>query len=328
MGLAYTTAHVFRPEFPPAMRASTTRTLTACLAVCLGIAGAGCTTSSRDVRPLLSNPRDFSGWDCERLDAEALRVQRRAAEVAYAVDERAGTNIIALGVGLTVFWPALLTMRQPGVEAEELARLKGRFDVLQAVAVGRQCPSVGPDLPARQALQLPVALGERLVYEERGDPRLALREFSLRLDALRREVLEFTFVSGSEAQGRRWVQDFAGNVTGAPVGTLHWPHLLRLELGLGQVVAGDLTLPEEPGVRARVRGQVVAVGPQTIATRRFDAAVIELFGDAQRGERSTRVDGVMVVDRASGVLLRLELSSAQAGFNLQRRLVRIDAPAR
>ena len=289
------------------MRVPTNRTLTACLAVCVGIAGAGCSTSSGDVRPLLSNPRDFAGWDCERLDAEALRVQRRAAEVAYAVDERAGTNIIALGVGLTVFWPALLTMRQPGVEAEELARLKGRFDVLQAVAVGRQCPSVGPDLPARQALQLPVALGERLVYEERGDPRLALREFSLRLDALRREVLEFTFVSGSEAQGRRWVQDFAGNVTGAPVGTLHWPHLLRLELGLGQVVA---------------------VGPQTIATRRFDAAVIELFGDAQRGERSTRVDGVMVVDRASGVLLRLELSSAQAGFNLQRRLVRIDAPAR
>ena len=310
------------------MRALKTRTLAAALAACVGIVGSGCATSSGDVRPLLTNPRDFAGWDCERLDAEVLRVQRRAAEVAYAVDERAGTNIVALGVGLTVFWPALLTMRQPGVEAEELGRLKGRFDVLQAVAVGRQCPSVGPDLPARQALQLPVALGERLVYEERGDPRRALREFALRLDALRREVLEFTFEGGPDTDGARWVQDFAGNVRGAPAGTLHWPHLLRLDLALGQVVAGDLMLPDEPGVRARVRGQVVAVGPQTIATRRFDAAVIELFGDAQRGERSTRVDGVLVVDRASGVLLRLELASAQADFNLQRRLVRIDAPAR
>lgn len=310
------------------MRALKTRALSGCVAVCVGLAGSGCSTSSGDVRPIQPNPRDFSGWDCERLDAEALRVQRRAAEVAYAVDERAGTNIIALGVGLTVFWPALLTMRQPGVEAEELARLKGRFDVLQAVAVGRQCPSAGPDLPARQALQLPVALGERLVYEERGDPRRASREFSLRLDALRRELLEFSVVGAPGAPDLRWVQDFAGNVTGAPAGTLHWPHLLRLDLALGQVVAGDLTLPEEPGVRARVRGQVVAVGPQTIATRRFDAAVIELFGDAQRGERSTRVDGVLVVDRASGVLLRLELASAQPGFNLQRRLVRIDAAAR
>jgi hypothetical protein len=310
------------------MRAPKSRLALAAFAACLGLVSAGCTTRSVDVRPVRTNPADFAGWDCERLDAEALLVQRRAAEVAYAVDERGGTNIIALGVGLTVFWPALLTMRQPGVESEELARLKGRFDVLQAVAVGRQCPSAGPDLSARQALQLPVALGERLVYEERGDPRRAGREFGLRLEALRREVLEFSVDGPGEAAGGRWIQDFAGNVTGAPPGTLHWPHLLRLDLALGQVVAGDLTLPEDPGLRARVRGQVVAVGPQTIATRRFDAAVIELFGDAQFGERSTRVDGVLVVDRASGVLLRLELASAQAGFNLQRRLVRVDPAAR
>lgn len=301
-----------------------TRTLLAALAACVGWVCAGCATRADDVRPLRPNPTDFAGWDCERLDAEVLRVQRRAAEVAYSVDERAGSNIVALGVGLTVFWPALLTMRQPGLEAEELARLKGRFDVLHAVAVGRQCPATGPDLPARQALQLPVALGERLVYEERGDARRAAREFGLRLEALRREVLEFAVEGGGDVAGARWVQDFAGNVKGAPAGTLQWPYLLRLDLQLGQVVAGDLTLPEEPGVRARVRGQVVAVGPQTIASRRFDAAVIELFGDAQRGERSTRVDGVLVVDRASGVLLRLDLASAQSGFTVQRRLVRVD----
>jgi hypothetical protein len=310
------------------MRAPMTRTFLLALAACASLLAGGCATRSGDVRPMQTNPADFAGWDCERLDVETLRVQRRAAEVAYAVDERASSNIVALGVGLTVFWPALLTMRQPGVEAEELARLKGRFDVLQAVAVGRQCPVAGPDLPARQALQLPVALGERLVYEERGDPRRASREFSLRLDALRRELLEFSAEGLPEGSGLRWVQDFAGNVKVAPAGTLHWPHLLRLDLALGQVVAGDLTLPEDPGVRARLRGQVVAVGPQTIAARRFDAAVIELFGDAQRGERSTRVDGVLVVDRASGVLLRLELSSAQADFNLQRRLIRLESPAR
>lgn len=317
-----------RQEPTPAVRAPMSRILAASLAACVGVVSSGCTTRAADIRPLQTNPASFAGWDCERLDAEALRVQRRAAEVAYAVDERAGTNIIALGLGLTVFWPALLTMRQPGVEAEELARLKGRFDVLQAVAVGRQCPSTGQDLTARQALQLPVALGERLVYEERVDPRRAAREFTLRLDALRREVLEFA-VEGMPANlGSSWVQDFAGNVKGAPSGTLHWPHLLRLDLALGQVVAGEFTLPDEPGTRARVRGQVVAVGPQTIAGRRFDAAVIELFGDAQAGERSTRVDGVLVVDRASGVLLRLELASSQAGFNLQRRLTRVETTPR
>ena len=73
------------------------------------------------------------------------------------------------------------------------------------------------------------------------------------------------------------------------------------------------------------RGQVVAVGPQTVADRRFDVAVIELFGDAQAAEAFTRVDGAIVVDRASGVLLRLDLRSAQPPFSLQRRLVRVEA---
>jgi hypothetical protein len=87
-------------------------------------------------------------------------------------------------------------------------------------------------------------------------------------------------------------------------------------------------MADEPFARARVRGQVVAVGPQTVAGRRFDVAVVELFGDAQRNDISTRLDGVLVVDRRSGVLLRLDLRSAQPGFDLQRRLARIEPPVR
>jgi hypothetical protein len=71
---------------------------------------------------------------------------------------------------------------------------------------------------------------------------------------------------------------------------------------------------------------VVAVGPQTVAGQRFDVAVIELFGDAERGNVSTRLDGSIVVDRTSGVLLRLDLNSSMPGFDLQRRLVRVERP--
>jgi hypothetical protein len=73
-----------------------------------------------------------------------------------------------------------------------------------------------------------------------------------------------------------------------------------------------------------VRGQVVAVGPQTLAGRHFDVAVIDLFGDALRGDSSTRLDGAIVVGRASGVLLRLDLRSAMPAFNLQRRLSSVE----
>jgi len=97
---------------------------------------------------------------------------------------------------------------------------------------------------------------------------------------------------------------------------------------LGQVLAGEIRLAGDTQVRGRVRGQVVATGPQTVAQRRFDVVVIELFGDVQREDASTRLEGAIVVDRASGVLLRLDLRSAEPAFNLQRRLMRIEPAAR
>jgi hypothetical protein len=305
------------------------RALTLAVVLPALLAFSGCATRAVNVAPLPANPADFAAWSCDRIDDELDTVQQRAADVAYAVDERAGNNILALGVGVTIFWPAMLAMRPDGPEAQDLARLKGRYEALRTASANKSCPPPAPMLSAAQAAALPLALGERLVYEDRASPRLPPQEWVLKLTALRRAELEFE-LDASAAQGRngRWLQDRVGNVSAAPFGALHWPRLLRAELALGQVLAGDIVVSGDPIARARIRGQVVAVGPQTIAGRRFDAAVIELFGDAPRGEAATRVDGALVIDRTSGVLLRLDLRSAQAPFSLQRRLLRIEAGGR
>ena len=74
---------------------------------------------------------------------------------------------------------------------------------------------------------------------------------------------------------------------------------------------------------------MVAPGQQTVAGRDFDAAVIELFGEAPSasGDSSVRLDGAMAVDRTSGVLLRLDLRSTNPDFALRRRLQRVDPAA-
>lgn len=308
----------------PHRPASTARRLAArVLALALAAALAGCVTRAVDVRPAPADPAQFRTWDCARIHDESDRVQQRAADVAYTVDERAGNNIVALGVGLAIFWPTILAMRPDGPEAAELAQLKGRFEALRVAADFMACPPAGEMLPPGRAAALPIAIGDRLVYEERVTPRDPAREIGLRVVALRRDEIEWR-VDPAGGPSDTWRQDLAGNVLAAPTGALVWRRLLKAELVLGQILAGDFVIVGDEFSRARVRGQVVAVGPQTVAGRRFDVAVIELFGDVPRGEATTRLDGAIVVDRHSGVLLRLDLRSAQRDFSVQRRLARIE----
>jgi hypothetical protein len=282
---------------------------------------AGCATRARDVVPVAADPSEFTTWTCGRVQDEIDGVQQRAADMAYAVDERAGNNLVALGVGVAIFWPALLAMRPAGLEAEELARLKGRYEALRDTERQRACAPVSRALSPEQAALLPIAVGEWLVYEERVVPRGALVEKRLRVATLQRDEIAYASAAGAAAG---WKQDLAGNLWSSPQGQLLWHHLLKRDLVLGQVLDGEFQLEGDPLTRARVRGQVVAVGQQSVAGRSFDAAVVELFGDAIRSEGSARLDGVIVVDRRSGVLLRLDLYSAMAPFSIQRRLARVE----
>ena len=283
---------------------------------------AGCATRSADVRAVPADPADFVGWPCARIHDEMDAVQQRAIDLSWTVDERAGQHVVALGIGLVVFWPALLAMRPDGAESEALARLKGRFEALQAAAARDRCSPPAAAMSPERAAALPVLPGDRLVYEDRTTVREPLREQTLTMVALRRDEIELT----GDQQGvpSVWRQDLSGNVIDAPPGALSWRRLLRRPMVPGDVLAGEIAVSGDSSARARVRGQVLAVGPQGTAGRTFDVAVIELFGDVSRGDAFTRLDGVMVVDRVSGLLLRLDLNSAQPMFQLQRRLVRVE----
>ncbi len=301
------------------------RILLAALPLVAGVLGA-CATRSDDVQPLATDPSSFAAWRCDALYDEADRVRQRAAHVAYAVDERAGNNIIAFGLGVTtLFWPALLAMRPSGPDALELAQLKGREEAVQRAMLQSACPPAPEFLAPDRAAALPIALGERLVYEERASRGGAVRELGLRVSALRRDEIEFVPDHAGKSAPFRWQQDLWGNQPRMPEtnGWLHWKRLLRPEMALGDVLTGDV-IGGEGGGSGRLRGQVIALGVQTSLGRPFDAAVIELFGDAPMAGHGTRLDGVMVVDRKSGILLRLELHSGNPEFALRRMLVRIE----
>jgi hypothetical protein len=285
----------------------------------------GCVTRSADVPAAPADASQYAAWSCDALHDEIDRVRQHAALVAYDVDARAGNNIVALGLGVTVFWPALLAMRPDGMDAQALALLKGQDEALRAALASRNCPPASEYLTAARAAALPIALGERLVYEERAASGGAARVLGLRVVALRRDGIEFAPDLAGVALPLRWRQDVWGNLPSLPEksGWVAWRRLLRPDLALGDVLSGDIVGGDEGGV-GRVRGQVIALGVQTALGRPFDAAVIELFGDVPYGNIGTRLGGVMVVDRKSGVLLRLELRSGNPEFALRRTLMRIE----
>jgi hypothetical protein len=290
-----------------------------------------CATRSDEIAPLAVDIASFDALNCDALYDEADRIRVRAARVAYAVDERFGTNIVALGMGVTVFWPALLAMRPAGPDAVELAQLKGRDEAVRTSMTAKGCPPAPLGLSAVRAAALPVALGERLVYEERALSGGPGREWAQRVAGLRRDGIEFALEAGRGGDDEplhRWRQDPFGNLAQPPAadGWVHWQRLLEPDMALGSVLTGDL-VDGDGRRRGRLRGQVIALGVQTSLGRPFDAAVIELFGDAPLGEHSTRLNGVMVVDRKSGVLLRLELKSGNPAFALRRTLLRIEPAA-
>jgi hypothetical protein len=287
-----------------------------------------CATRSGDVRPAVADPAQFAAWSCDALYDEADRVRQRAAQVAYALDERTGNNIVALGLGVTVFWPALLAMRPSGPDARELAQLKGQDDAVRVALAQHACPPAPAQLAPERVAALPVALGERLVYEERSAAGGPVRELGLRVAALRRDEFEFSTDLGGRPLPLRWRQDRWGNQPQMPddSGWLHWKRLLRPDMALGDVLSGEV-IGGDSGGSGRLRGQVIALGVQTSFGRPFDAAVIELYGDAPQNGHSTRLNGVMVVDRKSGVLVRLELRSGNPEFALRRTLNRIEAAA-
>ena len=60
----------------------------------------------------------------------------------------------------TVFWPALLAMRPDGLEAADLARLKGRYEALRTASAYKRLPATDAELSRRRAAAaLPVARG-------------------------------------------------------------------------------------------------------------------------------------------------------------------------
>ncbi len=70
---------------------------------------------------------------------EAQRVSARAAEATGVQDQKATNDKVAMGVGIVIFWPALLFTKGNDENTAELARLKGSMDAIEQASIAKHC---------------------------------------------------------------------------------------------------------------------------------------------------------------------------------------------
>jgi hypothetical protein len=102
---------------------------------------AGCASSSEDIASAYVSPLTYQNYSCSQLAAEMDRISLRVQQVAGSVDHTATNDKIAMGVGIVLFWPALLMLKGNGPQHEELARLKGEYDAVNEQMIQRNCNS-------------------------------------------------------------------------------------------------------------------------------------------------------------------------------------------
>jgi hypothetical protein len=99
----------------------------------------GCAKSSSEIQPSYVSPLQYQHLSCVQLGAEAQRVSSRASQVSGVQDDKADKDVAITAAAIVVFWPAAFFVGGDNQTSAELARLKGEFDTIEQVAIGKNC---------------------------------------------------------------------------------------------------------------------------------------------------------------------------------------------
>jgi hypothetical protein len=120
--------------------------------VCLICFLGGCATAPSNISASYVSPLQYQNSNCDQLQMELTKINQKVVEVSNSQQNAATKDAVALGVGLVLFWPALIFMIG-GDRKEELANLKGQYEALECVSIQKECEFVPALLEAKKAAQ-------------------------------------------------------------------------------------------------------------------------------------------------------------------------------
>ncbi len=98
-----------------------------------------CSKTAAQIEPSYVSKNTFSGMSCSALNNERAEIIHQVNEFTGKQNDAANTDAVLMGVGLILFWPALLAMPMGADHAEQLAAAKGSYDAITTKMVESGC---------------------------------------------------------------------------------------------------------------------------------------------------------------------------------------------
>lgn len=117
------------------------RVLTSLL-IC-AFAVSGCAQKADNVAASYVSPTKYRYMSCDQIAEELNRVSAEVARVSDAQDSAATRDAVATGIGVVLFFPALLVLAA-GDNENQLAQLKGEYQALDSERHAKRCDGAPP----------------------------------------------------------------------------------------------------------------------------------------------------------------------------------------
>lgn len=99
-----------------------------------------CTTNPKNIGAAYVSPLKYADYDCDQLVIEASRVEQKVNDLFGHLKKENSKDKWAVGVGMVIFWPALLfTAGNDSAKETEYAQLKGEYEAIREVQVQKKC---------------------------------------------------------------------------------------------------------------------------------------------------------------------------------------------
>ena len=99
---------------------------------------AACAQSPDSIAARSVSPALYSGMTCPQINAEALRINARLADLTGRQQSAASSDAAMTAVTLVLFWPAAFFVGHTDHSAD-IAQLRGEAEALTAAARSRGC---------------------------------------------------------------------------------------------------------------------------------------------------------------------------------------------